>query len=171
MGAQVEQKHWWIQTPFSWGVEVALVLALLASVGVGVAQVRSRDAMIADQAAGISQQALTLQQAREQVAAQRRAAEVDEAIIQAYSRLPAQRTAMERALRGEGSEVYESYGIVAAAAEVDGAIIRTYAQLQAERTAMERALRGEDSEIYESYAVTAAAAERTRSRLELLAGR
>ena len=103
MVAHVEQKHWWIQMPFSWGVEVALVLALLASVGIGVAQVRSRDATIADQAAGISQQAGTL-----------RRAELDDAIIQAYALAQAERTAMERALRGEDSEIYESYAVTAA---------------------------------------------------------
>jgi hypothetical protein len=106
MGAHVEQKRWWIQMPVSWGVEVALVLALLASVGVGVAQVRSRDATIAAQAAGISQQAGAL-----------RRAELDGAIIQAYAQAQAERTAMERALRGEDSEIYESYAVTAAAAE------------------------------------------------------
>ena len=76
MVAHVEQKRWWIQMPISWGVKGVLVLALLVSVVVGAAQVRGRDATIADQAAGISQQAVTLQQSREQVVAQHRAAEV-----------------------------------------------------------------------------------------------
>jgi hypothetical protein len=105
MGAPVEQKHWWIQRPFSWAVDVALVLALLASVGVGVAQVRSREVTIADQAAGIGRQAGAL-----------RRAELDGAIIQAYAEAQAERTAMERALRGEDSEIYESYAVTAAAA-------------------------------------------------------
>ncbi len=172
MVAHVEQKRWWIQMPISWAVEGVLVLALLAGTGVAAAQVRGRDATIADQAAGISQQAVTLQQSREQVVAQRRVAAVDGAIIQVYAQEQAQRTAMDRALRGEDSEIYESYAVVAAGTKVDGAIIQTYAQVQAQRTAMERALRGEDSEIYESYAVAAAAAAQTQSRLErLLAAR
>ena len=106
MVAHVEQKHWWSQMPFSWGVEGVLVLALLASVGLGVTQVRSRDATIADQATGISQQAAIL-----------RRAELDGAIIQAYAQAQAERTAMERALRGEDNEIYESYAVMAAAAE------------------------------------------------------
>ena len=106
MDAQVERTRWWSQMPFSWGVEVALVLALLVSVGVGVGQARSRDATIAAQAASISQQAGAV-----------RRADLDEAIIQAYAQAEAERVAMERALRGEDSEIYESYAVTAAAAE------------------------------------------------------
>ena len=116
MVAHVARKHWWIQFPISWGVEVVLVLALLASVGFGVAQVRSRDATIADQAAGIGQQAATVRQSEKQLLILGTLAEVDSAIVEAYSKLAVQRiTAMDQARRGDSGEVYESIVIAEAA--------------------------------------------------------
>ena len=118
--AQVEQKHWWIQYPFSWAVEVVLVLALLASVAVGVAQVRGRDATIAEQAAGLSQQDAAIQLAGEQMG---RMAAVDGALFAAYGLLPVQLAALAQARRGESGEVYES------AALAEAAVVQTQSRI------------------------------------------
>ena len=154
-----ERKHWWLRVPCSWGVDVVLVLALLAGAAFGIAQVRGRDATIADQAAGISErdvtiadqaagitqqavtmadlvaafneQAVTLQQAREQVQAQRRVAELDGTIIEAYGVLQAQRVAMERAQRGESGERYEAAAVAAAVAQTQSRLETLLAQRRA----------------------------------------
>lgn len=117
MLAHVERKHWWTQLPFSWGVEMVLVLALLAGTAFAATQVRGRDVTIADQSAVISQQAATIRQSEEQALTLRRVAYVDGALIEAYGTLQAHRAAMEKALRGEYGEVYESYEVQAAGAQ------------------------------------------------------
>src|SRR5262245_43120893 len=116
MVAQVERKPRGIQASFSWGVAAVLALALLVGIGVAAAQVRARDATIADQATSISRQATALQQSGEQVLSLRRIAALDESIIEAYGQVQAQRLAMEQALRGEFGEVYESHAVAAAGA-------------------------------------------------------
>ena len=138
MVAHVAQKHWWIQMPFSWGVEVVLVLALLASVGFGVAQVRGRDATITEQAAGLSQQATTIgqqtatigqQDAAIQLSGEQmgRVAAVDATIIAAYEQLLATQAWMAQASSSGATEA------TAYAADTERVLLSEIERLKAQR--------------------------------------
>lgn len=137
-----ERKHWYSQFPLSWGVEIVLVIALLAGTAFAASQVTSRNATIADltaegvraesfwtarvqerdvmlqtQATTLSQQATALQQTEAQRLMRLKIAEIDDAIIQTYGVLQTQRTAMDNAQRGFFGEVYESYEVAALGAK------------------------------------------------------
>ena len=131
MFAHVERKHWWIQFPFSWGVEVVLVLALLAGTAFAAIQVGSRQATITDQAAVISQQAATIgrqdtaiQLSREQMG---RVAAVDATIIAAYEQLAATQAWMAQTSR-EGNTEAGAY-----AADIDRFLLNEIELLKAQR--------------------------------------
>jgi hypothetical protein len=115
MVTQVEHKHWWTQEPFSWAVEAALVIALLAGVAVAATQARDRDATITRQAAVIGQQAATI--GRQAVSLERfetlprpmsRLAEVDAALIAAYEARENARGQGERALAAADHQGWEA---------------------------------------------------------------
>lgn len=55
----VQRQHWYAQLPFSWAVEITLVVALVAGVAFAAIQLRNRDATI-------TEQAVTLQTAQAQ---------------------------------------------------------------------------------------------------------
>ncbi|MCC6626972.1 MAG: hypothetical protein IT340_06160 [Chloroflexi bacterium] len=77
-------KHWYSQLPVSRGIEVVLVVALLAGTIVAVTQVRGRDVIIAEQAATISRLATTAPAGDAPTPDMLRAAELDTAIVAAY---------------------------------------------------------------------------------------
>lgn len=132
MLTHVEHKHWYTQLPFSWGVEVMLVIALVAGTVFAATQVRGRDVTIADQATFISAQAITMQQTQQQILTERQGAYWDSALVQSYGALETHRAALARAERGEYGEVYESVAIEAAAvAETQSRIEMLLAQQRA----------------------------------------
>jgi hypothetical protein len=115
MLTHVERRRWWTQLPFSRGVEVALAFALVAGGAVAAAQVRGRDATIADQAAAIDRQAvaigrqaIAIRQAEVERRALSRLAELDAALIGAQDARANARSQGERALAAADYQGWEA---------------------------------------------------------------
>jgi hypothetical protein len=115
MVMHVERKHWWTQLPISWGVEMVLVIALVAGTVFAATHVRGRDLVIADQAAQLQavtqQQQATADVLRWSVAYHERVAALDSALIDAYGQLQAARRHKEQVLAGEYGPVDETVWI------------------------------------------------------------
>jgi hypothetical protein len=158
MLSHVERKHWYTQLPFSWGVEVILVIALLAGTAFAATQVRGRDTTITDQAAMLE------------------AARVEQ--VETLSRMNATvtlqeefRAQLEQGLAVQAVTIQQTEQQLLTArqgAYWDAELVKAYGALETHRAALAKAERGEFSEVYESVAIEAAAVAEAQSRIEML---